>query len=1129
MIINFDKADVLKEKNDFGKDRIEEVKLILIQSSDCESAPLAYANIGTKQPAHYVVDHEQVIKYAPFTTNLLPPTTKYTSVAETILSQKKIEETILSKVPSLLDFVYRNNPNDVTIVKNKVDVENLGDQILIIEVCTGDKSTAFYDKVSQNLTKFLGFLIANHGFKKENIWRIGDIVSNTFNPYQYYHIADFLKLLDNAELYSKDLNSTPLVSPYCFQIDDHAPISGHCPSPSADPEHSHSGHIHHWESDTRGITHVDSISTTATSMHDEDFVTKTINGSVFTQSNFQPDVNQDFIKMESNLYEPIYPDLTIPPRNATSLYNIGVESTKQIIEKLTAKEKIELLKQLRAEQRMQSGEDEEVPEEDEDIAASTTLDLEEEEKRKPIIGKIPNFFDPYPIDDKIVQLEHHAPMVTLEYEEAQSISSNLAFYVINRSINTEKRLVQLENIMTAQMRMLNRLSSRIKINCVYYGGQSVFDKYKCIRCLSDDLINDAAQVTLDQCLNCSRYEPIEGQVYEIMDEDLHPGEANLFDDIQASYMTKHDYVEFTRVEEMNVEDAAPEQDITKTNIKDEEDKAYNELLAQANNFVMNWERKPWDYQSPHINEYDYDFTKIGLDKENRLNPDNKYEDGWRELKQNKYQRPDYGNNTLGNGNGGNGYNYGGYYTVPSYFYLEDYEIESTDLRFKIIEYAKNACELGEKSHTFQYTFGAKIKFKDKTPEELVEMALKGEQVSTGLNENDTEPAVYTDCSNFVNYIYYIASNKKLDIPGTTELLQASTEFKVIGQGKSTLDAIKDAIPGDLLLYRGVDSGHVAIYAGGDEIYHASGESADQSKQVYKSKIIDRSDFYGVLRHNSLSEPTLKNIIFVDVDMTLEEFVRKYQCQEGRNTSDGTDDNYTSVLSEIMEYVDPHSQFTTDMSKCQFALLTHPYPDNYITADGIAKYFAKKGKTKQMPDPQCFIDAGKAAGVNPLFVIASCAVETGWCTSNFMSGSGVYKDPSNGKTLYNAYGLWCDNEKAKPPLRLKAIKNCSERQWYTPEKAVVEGCSLFADQYYSPSAEKTHGIRNTPYFMKWHFGSTIPGNAGEPGTMQYASDIRYAVSRGNMMYEMMECMPGGAAEGLKHMRFVIPRFKGESNK
>ena len=56
-------------------------------------------------------------------------------------------------------------------------------------------------------------------------------------------------------------------------------------------------------------------------------------------------------------------------------------------------------------------------------------------------------------------------------------------------------------------------------------------KYKCIRCLKDNRINDGAIVTLDQCLCCTRYEPIEGQVYAILDE-TGPNVSQVIDDIQ---------------------------------------------------------------------------------------------------------------------------------------------------------------------------------------------------------------------------------------------------------------------------------------------------------------------------------------------------------------------------------------------------------------------------------------------------------------------------------------------------------------------------------------------------------------------------------------------------------------------
>ena len=64
MLIKYDKADVLKEKNDFGVGKVEEIKMLVIQSYDCESAALAYADLSLdhdKQPAHYVVDAKDVI------------------------------------------------------------------------------------------------------------------------------------------------------------------------------------------------------------------------------------------------------------------------------------------------------------------------------------------------------------------------------------------------------------------------------------------------------------------------------------------------------------------------------------------------------------------------------------------------------------------------------------------------------------------------------------------------------------------------------------------------------------------------------------------------------------------------------------------------------------------------------------------------------------------------------------------------------------------------------------------------------------------------------------------------------------------------------------------------------------
>jgi 3D (Asp-Asp-Asp) domain-containing protein len=74
----------------------------------------------------------------------------------------------------------------------------------------------------------------------------------------------------------------------------------------------------------------------------------------------------------------------------------------------------------------------------------------------------------------------------------------------------------------------------MNINCVYYGGHSTFNKYKCIRCLHDDRVHDGELVTIDQCLNCTRFEPILGQVYNILDDSGLNGSI-ILDDMQMSY------------------------------------------------------------------------------------------------------------------------------------------------------------------------------------------------------------------------------------------------------------------------------------------------------------------------------------------------------------------------------------------------------------------------------------------------------------------------------------------------------------------------------------------------------------------------------------------------------------------
>ena len=227
--------------------------------------------------------------------------------------------------------------------------------------------------------------------------------------------------------------------------------------------------------------------------------------------------------------EPVYPDLIIPPHYSTTDYDENSPNTIP----LSMLENTELAN----------------PEMNKQYAFDYNLLTGKKKETNPCSGPI-NFLDPYPIDDKIQELENHFPKVFIDEIESQMYSCNhpgcpiaqpmaknfamLQDAIMNQSKRVEQRLCKLENILSTVIRNQGRLGSRININCVYYGGQSVYGKYKCIRCLHDDRIHDGAIVTLDQCLNCTRYEPILGQVYQILD-DTGLNASIILDDMQMSY------------------------------------------------------------------------------------------------------------------------------------------------------------------------------------------------------------------------------------------------------------------------------------------------------------------------------------------------------------------------------------------------------------------------------------------------------------------------------------------------------------------------------------------------------------------------------------------------------------------
>ncbi len=153
-------------------------------------------------------------------------------------------------------------------------------------------------------------------------------------------------------------------------------------------------------------------------------------------------------------------------------------------------------------------------------------------------------------------------------------------------------------------------------------------KYKCIRCLRDDRVHDGATVTMDQCLTCTRYEPIIGQIYDILDETGFNGSA-ILDDMQMSYMSlddfknlndvekrssRYSYIDTNKKEKKKPKSLIDEWQATDKKLKEKEikkkytdkeerTKELDKLLPSDYLFMMDWTEESVDLQRPDIKAY----------------------------------------------------------------------------------------------------------------------------------------------------------------------------------------------------------------------------------------------------------------------------------------------------------------------------------------------------------------------------------------------------------------------------------------------------------------------------------------------------------------------------------------------
>ena len=223
------------------------------------------------------------------------------------------------------------------------------------------------------------------------------------------------------------------------------------------------------------------------------------------------------------------------------------------------------------------------------------------EYKKPNLNKFPNNEDPFPVDLKIEEFEAHWPNVKL-YEVTCNVKAKEAAVAAMKAADAaEKRIVKLENNIATLMRLLFRLGTRVPINCVYYGGQNPnFEKYKGIRCMCDDRITDGQQVQIDQCLYCTRFEPIFGQCYELLN-DTGMNVAAILDDNQMSYRDMKDYVANARTEKFMKEHEKTIIPATQNEIETRSSNEFSFHDRWGAGIAMDWTYVPKEEQKTHIN------------------------------------------------------------------------------------------------------------------------------------------------------------------------------------------------------------------------------------------------------------------------------------------------------------------------------------------------------------------------------------------------------------------------------------------------------------------------------------------------------------------------------------------------
>ena len=228
------------------------------------------------------------------------------------------------------------------------------------------------------------------------------------------------------------------------------------------------------------------------------------------------------------------------------------------------------------------------------------------------------------------------------------------------------------------------------------------------------------------------------------------------------------------------------------------------------------------------------------------------------------------------------------------------------------------------------------------------------------------------------------------------------------------------------------------------------------------------------------------------------------------------DSYTGLWrfateDEIYRYMNPENFRNDSIRKYMFLNLNY---SNGIYASQLNK--ALEGKGVLEGKGQAFLEAGKKANVNPIYLVAHALLETGNGTSKLSNGSITVKEIHEefgnknskmkdvaDKKIYNVYGIGALDQDAN----LWGSEKAYSEGWFTIEDAIIGGAKWIGDGYVNSTTFK----QNTLYKMRWDFTTDEMWH-------QYATDVAWAYKQTVQIKNIIDNMDNPV------IHLEIPRFK-----